>query len=105
MAGARTLCRWSYGLGAGCMYKALPAPGRSAQRPPGGDLRLLRDRKIATRLKRDGAESLGFCRRGCGRRQHSTPTKKYLFVFRDIDMKRVEGSSALIRRAHELHPL
>ena len=23
--GARTLCRWSYGLGAGCMYKALPA--------------------------------------------------------------------------------
>src|SRR5216683_2963761 len=40
---------------------ALPAPRRSAQRPPGGDLRLLRDRKIATRLKRDGAESLGLC--------------------------------------------
>src|SRR6266852_5737000 len=60
---------------------ALPAPGRSAQRPPGGDLRLLRDRKIATRLKRDGAESLGFCGRGCGRRQHSTPTKGILICF------------------------
>src|SRR5216683_7576380 len=31
--------------------------------------------------------------------------RKYLFVFRDMDMKRVEGSSALIRRAHQLHPL
>src|SRR5260370_33796885 len=31
--------------------------------------------------------------------------REYLFVFRDIDMKRVEGSSALIRRAHQLHPL
>src|SRR5216683_1545503 len=55
--------------------------GRSAQRPPGGDLRLLRDRKIATRLKRDGAESLGFCGTGCGRRQHSAPTKKILICF------------------------
>src|SRR5713101_9155822 len=27
--------------------------------------------------------------------------RKYLFVFRDIDMNRVEGSSALIRRAHQ----
>src|SRR5712692_6062906 len=48
---------------------------------PVGILRLLRDRKIATRLKRDGAESLGFCGTGCGRRQHSTPTKKILICF------------------------
>jgi hypothetical protein len=44
------------------LYKRPSGTGRSAQRPPGGDLRLLRDRKIATRLRRDGAESLGFCR-------------------------------------------
>src|SRR5216683_5928789 len=31
--------------------------------------------------------------------------RKYLFVFNDINLKRVEGSSALIRRAHKLHPL
>ena len=31
--------------------------------------------------------------------------REYLFVFRDIDMKRVEGSSALILRAHQLNPL
>ena len=48
---------------------------------PVGNLRLLRDRKIATRLKRDGAESLGFCGMGCGRRQHSPPTKKILVCF------------------------
>ena len=41
------------------LYNALSAPGRSAQRLPGGDLRLLRDRKIATRLRRDGAERWG----------------------------------------------
>ena len=42
---------------------------RLAQRPPGEDLRLLRDRKIATRLRRDGAESLGFC--GTATTQHT----------------------------------
>ncbi len=54
------------------------------------------DRKIATRLKRDGAESLGFVG---GLRttptQRTTKAKTY-FVFNDIDLKRVEGSSALI---------
>ncbi len=39
-------------------------------------------RKIATRLKRDGAESLGFCGMGCGRRQHSAPPRKILICFR-----------------------
>jgi len=42
---------------------------------------LLRDRKIATGLRRDGAESLGFYGTGCGRRQHSAPTKKILNCF------------------------
>ena len=35
----------------------------------------------ATRLRRDGAESLGFCGTGCGRRQPSPPTMKILICF------------------------
>jgi hypothetical protein len=53
---------------------------RWAERPPGGDLRLLRDRKIATRLKRDGAESLGFVARVADGDNTAHELKKYLFV-------------------------
>ena len=43
-----------------------------------------------------GAESFGFVGRGCTRQQHSAPPREYLLVFKDIDMKRGEESSALI---------
>src|SRR5216684_1107752 len=58
-----------------------------------------------------GAVKAGWARKasglwdGCTRQQHSAPPREYLLVFKDIDMKRAEESSALIQRAHQLHPL
>ncbi len=43
-----------------------------------------------------GAESFGFVGTGCTRQQRSAPPREYLLVFKDIDMKRAEESSALI---------
>ncbi len=52
-----------------------------------------------------GAESFGFV----GTVAHGNSTAHHLentySFFKDIDMKRAEESSALIRRAHQLHPL
>src|SRR5713101_3220899 len=52
-----------------------------------------------------GAESFGFLGTSCTCQKRSAPPREYLLVFKDIDMKRAEESSALIRRAHQLHPL
>ena len=58
-----------------------------------------------------GAVKAGWARKasglwdGCTWQQHSAPPREYLLVFKDIDMKRAEESSALIQRAHQLHPL
>src|SRR6266851_132743 len=38
-------------------------------------IRLLRDRKIAMRLRRDGAESLGFCGTGCPLERNARPAR------------------------------
>src|SRR6266851_4416719 len=63
-------------------------------------------RKIATRLKRDGAvvRNPPTKPRLSAPTQRSTKEKTY-FVFNDIDLKRVEGSVCPHRRAHQLHPL
>ncbi len=53
-------------------------------------------RKIATRLKRDGAESPGFVGGLRTTPTQRTTKEKTYFVFNDIDLKRVQGSSALI---------
>jgi len=53
-------------------------------------------RKIATRLKRDGAESHGFVGGLRTTPTQRTTKEKTYFVFNDIDLKRVRGSSALI---------
>jgi poly(hydroxyalkanoate) depolymerase family esterase len=53
-------------------------------------------RKIATQLRRDGAESVGFVEGVADNANTAHHQGKDLFVFNDIDLKRVEGSSALI---------
>ena len=53
-------------------------------------------RKIATQLRRDGAESVGFVEGVADNANTAQHQGKDLFVFNDIDLKRVEGSSALI---------
>src|SRR5258708_2660577 len=72
------------------------------------------DRTFATAFpapQNCGAVKAGWARKasglwdGCTRQQHSAPPREYLLVFKDIDMKRAEESSALIRPAHQLHPL
>ena len=52
-----------------------------------------------------GAESFGFVGTGCTRQQHSAPPREYLLVFKDIDMKRAEESSALIGERTSSTPL
>src|SRR6266852_4788232 len=52
-----------------------------------------------------GAESFGFVGTGCTRQQRSAPPREYLLVFKDIDMKRAEESSALIGERTSSTPL
>jgi hypothetical protein len=61
-------------------------------------------RKIATRLRWDGAESLGFVGGVADGDNTAHHLGKYLFVLNDIDMKRTEGSSALIGEPHQPAP-
>ncbi len=72
---------------------ALPATGRSAQRPPGGDLRLLRDRKIATRLKRMARRASGLVARVADGDNTAHQLREYLFVFRGY---RHEASGGIV---------
>jgi hypothetical protein len=51
-------------------------------------------RKIATRSRRDGAESLGFAGGAPDRGNTARRLGKYVFIFNHIDMERGGGSSA-----------
>src|SRR5260370_26183579 len=64
-----------------------------------------RHRKIVVRSKRDGRGKLRVCGTGCTRQQRSAPPREYLLVFKDIDMKRAEESSALIGERTSSTPL
>src|SRR5216684_1360164 len=73
-------------------------PQRTLQQPS-------RHRKIVVRSKRDGCGKLRVCGTGCTRQQRSAPPREYLLVFKDIDMKRAEESSALIGERTSSTPL